>query len=46
MIASEEDIAEVIDILARDPNTLSVLQAFRDVCHLINDTEVILDQKQ
>jgi len=27
-------------------NTLSVLQAFRDACHSINDTEVILDQKQ
>ena len=45
MIASEEDIAEVVDILARDPNTLSILQAFHDACHSVNDTEVILDQK-
>ena len=46
MIASEEDIAEVVDILAGDPNTLSVVQAFRDACHSINDAEVALDQQQ
>jgi len=46
MIASEEDITEAVDILAGDPNTLSVLQAFRDACHSINDIEVALDQKQ
>src|SRR6267378_2863734 len=46
MIASEENIAEVVDILAGDPNTLSILQAFRDACHSINDTKVILDQKR